>query len=63
MKFALKKLIGLTEKAAEKRVAGQGFISRTVEREGEHFICTMELRNNRINLRIKNGLVYEAEIG
>lgn len=57
-------IIGLTEadaKAALNKI-GVGHI-RIREKNGEHFMVTMDFRMDRVNLHIKDDLVYKASRG
>jgi len=56
-------LIGLTEEQAEELIAARGMEVRIMQREDQHFIVTLELRTNRVNLYIENGVVFKANTG
>lgn len=56
-------LIGLTKDEAIRKIEDVGFRHRITNENGKSFIVTMDLRVNRINLRIENGKVVAADIG
>ncbi len=47
------------EKANEYAEAG-GFITRIVEKDGNAFVLTMDVKTNRLNFRIKNDKVIDV---
>ena len=57
------KLIGLTTEYAIQLIKDNNFTSRIVYEDGEHFIITMDLRFDRINLEIEEGIVVSAHFG
>ncbi len=63
VKKVAKKMIGMTESEAEGLAVTHGYRMRVVQRDGEHYILTMELRADRINVRIMKGLVTETYVG
>jgi hypothetical protein len=58
-----KTLIGLTEEEAVKLLKEKNIVSRVIQRETESFLVSMDLRDDRVNLKIKEGKVIEAKIG
>jgi len=54
---------GMTLEDAQKVAEQNGFVTRIVEVDGNSLMLTMELRNNRINFRVKKGIVIEAYPG
>lgn len=58
-----KQINGLTEKEAEKLIKEMDMRMRVVERDGEHFFGTMDIRTDRVNVRIQKGIVEFKSIG
>lgn len=56
-------IVGLTEQMATQVIEENGFRARLTERDGNYFIVTRDFRTDRINLKVKDGLVYNASIG
>lgn len=61
--YYTKKLIGKTEQEAEKILNKDKVYFRIVCRDGISFWVTQDIREDRINLNIKNNKVIEAYIG
>ena len=59
----LSAIMGATEKAALKIIEKKGLVARIAERDGEVFMGTCDARQDRVNLRIKKGKVFDAYIG
>jgi hypothetical protein len=57
------KLIGLTTEDAIRLIKDNNFISRIAYEDGEHFIITMDICVDRINLEIEEGIVVSAHFG
>lgn len=55
-----KRFVGLSEDEARKKHNGE---LRVVEEDGEAFIITCDLHLDRLNLYIKDGLVYKVDLG
>ena len=49
--------VGKTLEEAEKKAKDDGFVTRVVEKDGHQYMLTMELRADRINLRVRNNIV------
>lgn len=60
--FALT-LIGMKKDAADVAAEAEGFKTRVVEQDGQHFAGTCDYRFDRINLYITDGLIKKAVIG
>lgn len=58
-----KTLIGMKEKAATDAITAKGYTYRIVERDGEHFVVTMDYSPTRINLSITAGIVSDVSVG
>lgn len=54
--------VGLSEERATALARSRNLEVREVGRDGECFIITMDLRNNRINLELVDGVVVGAAI-
>jgi hypothetical protein len=54
---------GLTLEEATEKAKRRGFTVRIVEQDGKAFMLTMDFINNRINFRVRNGLILEAYAG
>ncbi|MGL4652642.1 hypothetical protein [Cetobacterium sp.] len=59
----LEKLLGMSEKQASEKIKSDGFIHRTIKRDGEDFWVTQDIREDRVNLTISNNKVIEAHRG
>lgn len=55
--------VGKTEKEVTDAVIEGGGTARVVRRDGEPYIVTMDLRANRANLTIENGIVTKITFG
>jgi len=55
--------VGLTLEQAKEKAVMYGLNPRVVEVDGKPLMLTMELVNNRVNFRIRNGVVIEAYAG
>lgn len=58
-----KLLIGLSEEDAIKMCSDSEYQYRIVRRDSENFIITMDLRFDRINLEIDDGVVTKCDLG
>ncbi len=56
-------LIGKTTAKAVSLVKKASFLCRIIRRDKNHFIVTMDLRGDRVNLEIDNNKVTKAYIG
>lgn len=56
-------LIGKTEKEAKQLIEQSGFKCRITKRDDYYFVCTMDYRMDRVNLKIENEIVVSATIG
>lgn len=54
---------GLALEEATEKAKSRGFTVRIVEQDGKAFMLTMDFINNRINFRVRNGLILEAYAG
>jgi len=52
-------LIGLTEDQAKAVAAELGASLRVLEKDGQSFVYSCELRENRINVALASGLVID----
>ena len=59
----LKELIGMDDQAAATLVQKSSLIPRIVYEDGEHYIVTMDIRGDRINLSLEKGKVISAYFG
>lgn len=55
-----KSFVGLTEEEATTKANEDNTPIRVVERDGEPLPATMDLVDGRVNLYVKNGVVYKA---
>lgn len=58
-----RQLIGVSERAAELCAKVNNWSYRIASRDGEEFALTMDYRFDRINLRIREGLVTDVTVG
>ncbi len=58
-----KHLIGKPQDEVREQIRQAGYISRVVSVDGVHSIITMELRTNRANLFVDQGLVTKITFG
>ena len=56
-------VLGLSEQDAVERLEAAGAIVRVLSRDEQEFGGTQDLRSDRVNLRIEEGLVSEASVG
>ena len=56
-------LFGMAEAYAIGKIEEAGYEWRVVKRDLEDFPVTMDYRPNRINLTIKEGIVYKVSVG
>ncbi len=56
-------IIGMNEQTAIDTITANGFSARIVERAGERIAHTLDVRFNRINLAIADGIVIHAYVG
>lgn len=56
-------LLGKTETEAKILIEESGFTSRVTKRDDYYYVCTMDYRMSRINLKIEDGIVVSANIG
>jgi hypothetical protein len=62
LKFA-ETLFGMAEAYAIGKIEEAGYEWRVVKRDLEDFPVTMDYRPTRINLTIKEGIVYKVSVG
>lgn len=55
--------LGLTLEVAKVKAQDNGFAPRVVEVDGSSLMLTEDLKNNRINFRVKNNVVTDAYPG
>ena len=58
----LPEYVGLSVDDATERAEGQGFSVRVVGEDGECFAVTLDLRDDRVNLELVDGVVIAAAI-
>ena len=56
-------VIGMEKQAALDLITGSGLRARIETEDGEHFILTMDLDNNRLNLTVTDGKVTSVRRG
>jgi hypothetical protein len=54
--------VGLTEQEATDRAADEGYSIRVVGADGECFAITLDLRDDRVNVELADGVVIAAAI-
>ena len=59
----LEQLIGLPEPEARFLCKENEWVFRVTYQDGNHFIVTMDLSFNRINVHIDKGIITKADIG
>jgi hypothetical protein len=59
----LEQLVGKTEAEAGRLIKENDMKVRVTMKDGDYFIITQDLRFDRVNLHIKEGLVVSAKIG
>ena len=57
------RLVGMTEKDAIQLIESHQMIPRTVCRDGEYYVVTMEIRSDRVDLTITDGVISAANVG
>lgn len=58
-----KACLGKTEKDAKDFIASKGFRVRTMQRDGEYFLGTMDLGIDRVNLTVMKNIVTDVQVG
>jgi hypothetical protein len=58
-----KSVVGMTKDDALAALKRQGLSVRITREEGKSFMCTADVRFDRMNLHIEGGIVTRAEIG
>ncbi len=56
-------LIGSSENAARAVAARHGCVVRVAERDGVHYALTADFRVDRVDLRVRQGLVFAVWVG
>lgn len=56
-------VVGLKEADAVAKIKQAGLVSRVSIKDGKSFMGTMDIRGDRINLTISNGVVKAAHVG
>ena len=56
-------VIGMTEQEARKHCVDSDVVFRCIQRDGSKLVVTRDLRGDRINVAIENGIVTRAYIG
>jgi len=54
---------GMSLEDAQKMAEQNGFSSRVVEIDGKSLMVSAEIKNNRINFRVRNNIITEAYPG
>jgi len=62
-KELLESLIGKTKEDAETLCNENKFKMRVIREDSINYIITMDLRFDRINIRIDNGIVTSCDVG
>ena len=62
-KELLESLIGMTEDNGLKLCKENDYDTRIVREDSNNYAITMDLRFNRINLEIDNGIITKCDIG
>lgn len=57
------KLVGATKEEAVQTLEGMGVMWRIIRENDEYFMLTHDLRNDRVNLTIDDGIVVDAVVG
>ena len=56
-------VVGMTEQEARKHCVDNDLVFRCIQRDGGKLVVTRDLRADRINVAIENGIVTRAYIG
>jgi len=56
-------LIGKSLDKAKEMAEFSEYTIRVVEKDGESLLCTMDLRFNRINVKVSNNIITHTSIG
>lgn len=56
-------VIGLTEEEATRFAILRGFSYRVIERDDTPYVFTLDMRRDRLNFVVKNGVVTGATCG
>lgn len=61
--FSVSSLVGLTKDTAISTAKEAGYKTRIVKEDDKTYLISMDFKDNRVNLTIKNGSVEKATIG
>ena len=56
-------LIGKTEQEVRSECVKHNLDFRTVYKNGDHYIITMDLKSDRLNFTIENDIITEVDFG
>lgn len=59
----LKTFIEKTQDEARELAAFNGYKFRVTMKDGEHFLCTMDYRMDRVNVHVMDNKVTEDKLG
>ena len=59
----IRNLNGLTKEEGVKLCKDNGYDVRVVKEDSKNYAFTMDLRFNRVNLYIENGMIIKSDIG
>ena len=59
----LESLLGLSEEEAVNRCIDNGHRVRVTRTDDRYYIITMDLRFDRVNLELDNGVITKADVG
>lgn len=55
--------VGVSLEKAQMIASQNGYTTRIVEKDGQGFMVTEDLKNNRLNLRVRNNIVTDVYPG
>ncbi len=56
-------LINKQLEEAHRLCVFNNYTIRVIEKDGEDYMQTMDLKFNRINVRVKNNIIYDISLG
>lgn len=62
-KLDLENLIGKNKYDAQKIVESHGYIFRITSENGNYYMITCDFKTNRVNVKIEDDLIVEADLG
>jgi hypothetical protein len=59
----IKSVVGKTVADADEFCKANGYTMRVVREDGRRYLCTAQVKVNRLNLTLVNGVITEVSLG